>query len=193
MCHEFFSALEVKWRIKGSSCLHAADCLVRRESRDKFINILVSILSLLHFTQERAVYTSCLYFHFLFRLEFFPLLPAHLLSSTTLKQLRPRSPPRELLYLYISMALLSPLSVKLCSNRHFLKFPIALLFFSLSGQHNLSDYFFSGSFSSASPLKWQHFWSSALGLSHSICSPWTTASHAHGIHCQWCLLRKLKV
>lgn len=138
MCQELFSALEVKWRIKGSSCLHAADCLVGRESRDKFINILVSILSLLSLctaSTERAVYTSCLYFRFLFRLEFLPLLPAHLLSSTTLKQLRPRSPPRELLYLYISMALLSPLSVKLCSNRHFLKFPIALLFFSLSGQH----------------------------------------------------------
>lgn len=75
MCQELFSALEVKWRIKGSSCLHAADCLVGRESRDKFINILVSILSLLSLypaSTERAVYTSCLHFRFRLRLEFLP-------------------------------------------------------------------------------------------------------------------------
>ena len=87
---------------------------------------------------------------------------------TALEQLRQRSPPWDLLYLYISMAFLSqPLLLnKLRSNRHVLKLPTALLFSSFLGQTYLSDTFSQVLFLWL-PLKWWCFRSSTFSFSHS--------------------------
>lgn len=191
MCQELFSTLETRWWIKGSSCLHAADFLVGRESRDKGINILASILSLLSLytaSIERAVHTACLYFHFLFRTGFLTLLPTQLQSSSTLRHLRQghhqgspftcTSQGHFSVHSQLNSAAtgISWNSLLLCSSSPSLaNIPLWLLF--------LRFLFFSFALKMAVLLELYP------SLSHSMCSPWTTASHAPGIYCQSCLLR----